>query len=114
MLTKSDDVREMLINLSMDAAIIDSIKLGQHILTEIGDFNHLHKKNVEQAPFAVLKSPDIPSILVETAFLSNPNDEKKLKTKAYQNQMADALFTGIKRYFASSPALSRTTIAHRE
>ena len=114
MLSKSDDVREMLINLSMDAAIIDSIKLGQHILTEIGDFNHLHKKNVEQAPFAVLKSPDIPSILVETAFLSNPNDEKKLKTKAYQNQMADALFTGIKRYFASSPALTRTTIAHRE
>ena len=114
MLTKSDDVKEMLINLSMDAAIIDSIKLGQHILTEIGGFNHLHKKNVEQAPFAVLKSPDIPSILVETAFLSNPNDEKKLKTKAYQNQMADALFTGIKRYFASSPALTRTTIAHRE
>ena len=113
-LSKSDDVREMLINLSMDAAIIDSIKLGQHILTEIGDFNHLHKENVEQAPFAVLKSPDIPSILVETAFLSNPNDEKKLKTKAYQNQMADALFSGIKRYFASSPALSRTTIAHRE
>lgn len=114
MLSKSDDVREMLINLSMDAAIIDSIKLGQHILTEIGYFNHLHKENVEQAPFAVLKSPDIPSILVETAFLSNPNDEKKLKTKAYQNQMADALFSGIKRYFASSPALSRTTIAHRE
>lgn len=114
MLSKSDDVREMLINLSMDAAIIDSIKLGQHILTEIGDFNHLHKKNVEQAPFAVLKSPDIPSILVETAFLSNPDDEKKLKTNAYQNKMADALFTGIKRYFASSPALTRTTIAHKE
>ncbi len=113
-LTKSEDVREMLINLSMDAAIVDSLKLGQHILTEIGDFNHLHKKNVEQAPFAVLKSPDIPSILVETAFLSNPNDEKKLKTKAYQNRMADALFSGIKRYFASSPALARTTIAHKE
>lgn len=112
--TKSQDVREMLIDLSMNAAIIDSMKLGQHILSEIGDFNHLHKKNVEQAPFAVLKSPDIPSILVETAFLSNLNDEKKLKTKDYQNRMADALFTGVKRYFASSPALSRTTIAHKE
>lgn len=112
--SKSHDVREMLIDLSMNATIIDSIKLGQHILAEIGDFNHLHKKHVEQAPFAVLKSPDIPSILVETAFLSNPSDEKKLVTKVYQHKMADALFSGIKRYFASSPALSRTTMAQAE
>ncbi|MDP1559099.1 MAG: N-acetylmuramoyl-L-alanine amidase [Nitrosomonas sp.] len=114
MITKSRDVKEMLIDLSLSATIIDSVKLGQHVLSEIGDVNHLHKKNVEQAPFAVLKSPDIPSILVETAFLSNPQDEQKLNTKAYQRKMASALFTGIKSYFATSPALARTRVAQLE
>lgn len=113
-ITKSRDVKEMLIDLSLSATIIDSVKLGQHVLSEISDINHLHKKNVEQAPFAVLKSPDIPSILVETAFLSNPSDEKKLTTKAYQSKMAQAMLVGIKSYFATSPALARTRMAQIE
>ena len=68
---------------------------------------HLHKQDVEQAGFAVLKAPDIPSILVETAFISNPDEEKKLKSAAYQNKMADALLAGIKRYFSKNPPLAR-------
>ena len=108
---KSAGMKELLLDLSLNATINDSIKLAEHVLKEIGDFNHLHKKNVEQAGFAVLKSPDIPSILVETAFLSNPNDEEKLISNRYQNKMADALFSGIKRYFSANPALARTEMA---
>lgn len=104
-------MKELLLDLSLNATINDSIKLAEHVLKEIGDFNYLHKKNVEQAGFAVLKSPDIPSILVETAFLSNPNDEEKLISNRYQNKMADALFSGIKRYFSANPALARTEMA---
>ncbi len=109
--SKSADLKELLLDLSLNATINDSVKLAEHVLKEIGDINHLHKKHVEQAGFAVLKSPDIPSILVETAFLSNPSEEKKLKTITYQNKMAEALLAGIKRYFATNPALTRAEIA---
>lgn len=108
---KSIGMKELLLDLSLNATINDSVKLAEHVLKEIGDFNHLHKKNVEQAGFAVLKSPDIPSILVETAFLSNPGDEEKLISNHYQNKMADALLSGIKRYFSTNPALARTEMA---
>jgi N-acetylmuramoyl-L-alanine amidase len=77
------------------------------VLSEIGGINTLHKPHVEQAGFAVLKSPDMPSILVETAFLTNPEEEKKLKSTVYRQQMAEAVFQGIKRYFSANPPLAR-------
>ncbi len=100
-----------LLDLSQTATINDSLKLGKAVLGNIGTINKLHKPHVEQAGFAVLKSPDIPSILVETAFISNPEEERKLNDPAYQDQMARMIFDGIKKYFASNPALSKTKIA---
>lgn len=108
---KTNELKKIILDLSLSATINDSVKLGEHVLAEIGDINHLHKPQVEQAGFAVLKSPDIPSILVETAFLSNPDEERKLKSGIYQNKMADALFAGIKRYFSTNPALARSLIS---
>ncbi len=96
-----------LLDLSQTAQINDSLKLGKLVLAELGEVNRLHKSVVEQAGFAVLKAPDIPSILIETAFISNPEEEKKLRDSAYQNKMADAIADGIKRYFAKNPALAR-------
>ncbi|GAA5231920.1 hypothetical protein GCM10025794_30110 [Massilia kyonggiensis] len=98
----------MLIDLSQTAQINDSMKLGKAVLTEIGGINRLHRGVVEQAGFAVLKAPDIPSILVETAFISNPEEEARLKDDAYQNQLADAITKGIKRYFAYNPPLAKS------
>ncbi len=109
--SKSKDIKELLLDLSLNATINDSAKLAEHVLKQLGTINHLHKKNVEQAGFAVLKSPDIPSILVETAFLSNPKEEEKLRSNNYQNKMADAVFLGIKSYFANNPALTRAEMA---
>lgn len=100
-----------LMDLTTTATINDSLKLGKAMLGEIGGINRLHKPNVEQASFAVLKAPDIPSILVETAFISNPAEEQKLISEAYQQKMALALHKGIKRYFAKNPPLARTRIA---
>jgi N-acetylmuramoyl-L-alanine amidase len=105
---KDPYLKQTLLDLSQTATINDSLKLGREVLSEIGDINHLHKSSVEQAGFAVLKSPDIPSILVETAFISNPDEEKKLKDTAYQDKLADAILAGIKRYFANNPPLSRS------
>ncbi|WP_213538300.1 N-acetylmuramoyl-L-alanine amidase [Nitrosospira sp. NRS527] len=105
---KDPYLKQTLLDLSQTATINDSLKLGREVLSEIGDINHLHKTSVEQAGFAVLKSPDIPSILVETAFISNPDEEKKLKDGAYQDKLADAILAGIKRYFANNPPLSRS------
>jgi N-acetylmuramoyl-L-alanine amidase len=81
------------------------------VLSELGGVNTLHKQSVEQAGFAVLKAPDIPSILVETAFISNPEEERKLRSDAYQKKMAEAVFAGIKRYFAQNPPLARDRVA---
>ena len=101
----------VLFDLSTTAQINDSLKLGKAVLGEIGGINKLHKAAVEQAGFAVLKAPDIPSILVETAFISNPEEEAKLKDEGYQEQLANAITKGIKRYFSANPpmAKSRTT-----
>jgi N-acetylmuramoyl-L-alanine amidase len=109
--SKSKDIKELLLDLSLNATINDSVKLAEYVLKQLGGINHLHKRNVEQAGFAVLKSPDIPSILVETAFLSNPGEEEKLRSKHYQDKMADAMFLGIKNYFADNPALARAEVA---
>ncbi|QDX80841.1 N-acetylmuramoyl-L-alanine amidase [Denitratisoma sp. DHT3] len=100
-----------LLDLSQTATINDSLKLGKDVLGELGRINTLHKGQVEQAGFAVLKAPDIPSILVETAFISNPEEEKRLVDDAYQDQMADAILRGIKRYFAKNPPLAKSKLA---
>ncbi|MFH1603379.1 MAG: N-acetylmuramoyl-L-alanine amidase [Pseudomonadota bacterium] len=100
-----------LADLSLTAQISDSLKLGKAVLSELGGVNALHKHDVEQAGFAVLKAPDVPSILVETAFISNPDEELRLNDEAYQEKMAQAIFKGIKRYFARNPPLSKSTLA---
>lgn len=100
-----------LLDLSLTATINDSLKLGKAVLDELGDVNSLHKATVEQAGFAVLKAPDIPSILVETAFISNPREEKRLKDSDYQDRIATAILGGIKRYLARNPPLARSRVA---
>lgn len=100
-----------LLDLSQTATINDSLKLGSAVLGELGRINALHKAQVEQAGFAVLKAPDIPSILVETAFISNPEEEKRLNDDAYQMQMAEAILSGIRRYFAKNPPLAKSKLA---
>src|SRR5665647_985086 len=100
-----------LLDLSQTATINDSMKLAKYVLNNLGDINDLHRGHVEQAGFAVLKSPDIPSILVETAFISNPSEERRLNDKSYQLRVAHAILGGIDRYFAQNPALSKPRIA---
>jgi N-acetylmuramoyl-L-alanine amidase len=97
----------VLLDLSTTAQINDSMKLGKAVLNEIGGINRLHKGAVEQAGFAVLKAPDIPSILIETAFISNPEEEARLNDDTYQERMADAVAQGIKKYFAKNPPLAK-------
>jgi N-acetylmuramoyl-L-alanine amidase len=104
-------LKHTLIDLSQTAQISDSLKVGKEVLDEIGGINRLHKPRVEQAGFAVLKAPDIPSILIETAFISNPEEEKRLNDEAYQDKMANAIVTGIKRYFDRNPPLARSKVA---
>ena len=100
-----------LLDLSQTATISDSMKLAKQVLNELGDINDLHRGRVEQAGFAVLKSPDIPSILVETAFISNPREERRLSDSNYQMKLAKAILAGIKHYFAQNPALSKPKVA---
>ncbi len=100
-------VMRALLDMSTSAQIKDSLKLGREVLGGIGKVGQLHKRQVEQAGFAVLKAPDVPSILVETAFISNPQEEEKLRDKAYQRQLVLAIASGIKRYFARNPPLAR-------
>ena len=95
---KDPVVRDVLLDLSLTQQISESLDLGADVLKELGKINHLHKKSVEQAGFVVLKSPDIPSILVETAFISNPKEEKLLKSRIHQRKFARAIYKGIKKY----------------
>jgi N-acetylmuramoyl-L-alanine amidase len=96
-----------LLDLSQTAQINDSLRVGKLVLSELGEINHLHKAQVEQAGFAVLKAPDIPSILIETAFISNPDEEKKLRDGRYQTKMAEAIADGVRGYFKKNPALAK-------
>ncbi len=96
-----------LLDLSQTAQINDSLKVGRHVLDGIGTHNALHKATVEQAGFAVLKAPDIPSILVETAFISNPEEEQKLRSDRHQQKFAESMHDGIARYFSKNPPLAR-------
>ena len=100
-------VQHALLDMSTTAQIKDSLQLGSHLLRQIGGVGRLHKPRVEQAGFAVLKAPDIPSVLVETAFISNPQEEEKLRSEAYQKQLTDALMRGILQYFSRNPPLAR-------
>ena len=104
---KDAQVQRAMFDMSTTAQINDSMKLGSAMLGEIGNVGKLHKPRVEQASFAVLKAPDIPSVLVETAFISNPAEEARLRSEGYQIQLADALMRGISRYFAKNPPLAR-------
>ena len=96
-------VQDILAAMSVSAQIRDSLKLGHHMLGAIGSFAKLHKPKVEQASFAVLKAPDIPSVLVETAFISNPDEEQLLRSAQHQDRLADGLMRGISQYFAANP-----------
>jgi len=100
-------VANLLLDMSTSAQIKDSLQVGNSVLRQIGGFAPLHKGNVEQASFAVLKAPDIPSILVETAFISNPQEEVKLNDEAYQDRIADAILRGIKDYFSKNPPVAK-------
>ncbi|MHA7679275.1 N-acetylmuramoyl-L-alanine amidase [Cupriavidus sp. PET2-C1] len=104
---KDAQVARVLLDLSTTAQINDSLQVGKAVLAEIGGVNRLHKGSVEQAGFAVLKAPDIPSILVETAFISNPEEERKLNDESHQEQLANAILRGIKNYFARNPPLAK-------
>jgi N-acetylmuramoyl-L-alanine amidase len=101
-------VAKVLLDLSTTAQINDSLKVGTAFLDELGKINRLHSSEVEQAGFAVLKAPDIPSVLVETAFISNPREESLLRSDAHQEKVAHALMAGIDRYFTANPPLART------
>ena len=105
--TKDANVLRALLDMSTTAQIKDSLKLGTEVLGQIGKVGRLHKPRVEQAGFAVLKAPDIPSILVETAFISNPEEEQKLRDPGYQDKLVDALAAGIAKYFARNPPMAR-------
>ena len=105
---KDPTVMRTLLDMSTTAQIRDSLKLGGEVLGQIGKVGKLHKGNVEQAGFAVLKAPDIPSILVESAFISNPEEEARLRDPQYQAQLVHALAIGIQRYFAKNPPLARS------
>jgi len=104
---KDSQVQQALLDMSTSAQIKDSLNLGGALLREIGSVGRLHKPKVEQAGFAVLKAPDIPSVLVETAFISNPDEEAKLSDDTYQNSIADALVKGLQKYFERNPPLAR-------
>jgi N-acetylmuramoyl-L-alanine amidase len=111
---KDTYLKRTLLDLSQTATINESLKLGKDVLQELGGINRLHKAEVEQAGFAVLKAPDIPSILVETAFITNPHEEARLADEDYQERLAAAIVSGIKRYFARNPPLARSKLAANE
>jgi N-acetylmuramoyl-L-alanine amidase len=100
---KDDVLASVLFDLSMTASLDASLDVGREVLGQMKHVSRLHKTKVEQAGFAVLKSPDMPSILVETGFISNPHESRRLNSSSYQHKMADAIYTGIHQYFNSHP-----------
>lgn len=106
--TQDKQVAQLLLDMSTTAQIKDSLKLGDAVLKQIGSFAKLHKPQVEQASFAVLKAPDVPSILIETAFISNPEEEARLNDHEYQEQIAQAILRGIRSYFAKNPPVAKS------
>lgn len=100
---KDDLLAGVLLDLSMTASLATSLEMGKSVLRPLGKVNKLHKKSVEQAGFAVLKSPDIPSLLIETGYISNPGEAKKLRTTAHQKKIANAIFVGVRDYMQNNP-----------
>ncbi len=100
---KDDVVVELLLDLSMNSNLANSLEVGDKVLKRMGSVAHLHKKEVEQAAFLVLKSPDVPSILVETGFISNPQEAKNLRSSAHQAKLAKSIFQGVKDHFEVAP-----------
>ena len=100
---KDTALAQVLLDLSMNATLETSLKVGSEVLQEMGNITRLHKKKVEQAGFAVLKSPDMPSLLIETGFISNPAEAKKLASSAFQKKIANAITKGIRRYYENYP-----------
>ena len=100
---KDKTLAMVLLDLSQTATIEASTRVADNVLSEIRKIAPVHKKSVQHARFVVLKSPDIPSLLVETAFISNPREEKRLKDSRYQNKLAKAILRGVKTYFKASP-----------
>jgi N-acetylmuramoyl-L-alanine amidase len=111
--TRDPYLKQVLVDLSQTATNDHSLKLAGAVLSELGEINTLHKARVERAGFAVLKAPDVPSILVETAFISNPQEEIRLKDERYQDKMARAMLAGIKRYFAKNPPRPQGPLAQK-
>ena len=111
---RDDHLALTLLDLSMTHKRTSSVQLGSEILNEMGKISKLHKKNVEEAAFVVLKSPDMPALLVETGFISNPTEARQLQDKAYQKKMAKAIFTGIKDYFSSNPPAGTLMAARKK
>ena len=109
--TRNAEVRQVLLDLSTSAQIQASSTIGQRVLDELGDVGNLHKPRIEQAGFAVLKAPDIPSILVETAFISNPDEERRLRDPRYQARVADAIYRAIRAWVREHPPIGRGRIA---
>ena len=107
--TQNAQVAQILIDMSTTAQIKDSLKVGDSVLDELKNVYRLHKPQVERAAFAVLKAPDIPSILVETAFISNPDEERMLRSSTDQDKFALALVAGIQRFYAANPHLAMTS-----
>ncbi|MDU0809854.1 MAG: N-acetylmuramoyl-L-alanine amidase [Burkholderia sp.] len=105
--TTDEMVNRTILDMLSNAQIRDSLRYGCYVLEEVSKISELHRGSVEQARFVVLKAPDIPSILIETAFISNLKEEAKLNDENYRCQMASAIFRGIKRYFSRNPPLSR-------
>jgi N-acetylmuramoyl-L-alanine amidase len=108
--TQDQAILQTLLDMSTARQIRDSLQIGHEMLRHLGKVGQLHKGEVEQAGFAVLKAPDIPSILVETAFISNPQEEKRLRSEAYRKKLVQAMSTGITRYFARNPPVNRGTL----
>lgn len=108
--SRNREVRQLLLDLTTTAQIQDSSRLGHFVLSELGGVGQLHKPRIEQAGFAVLKAPDIPSILVETAFISNPHEERRLADSRYQARVADAIFRGLRSYLQRHPPAPRTRV----
>ncbi|MDJ0701000.1 MAG: N-acetylmuramoyl-L-alanine amidase [Woeseiaceae bacterium] len=100
---KEDDIAAVLLDLSQTASLSASLDVGNHVARELGRVGRMHRKTVQQAGFLVLKSPDMPSILVETAYISNPDEEKKLRSKSHQGKLANAILAGVRNYFYTNP-----------
>ena len=93
----------VLLDLSQNAALSASLEVGDDVIDQLARIGRVHRRSVQQAGFLVLKSPDVPSILVETAYISNPDEEKKLRSRAHQDKLATAILAGIRKYFHENP-----------